>query len=235
MNKQTGWVNATKFCDEHDKRFRNWTQNKQTKDLISVFSNEEIGPMEFQRSKITNQDEDNSLSDSDSTNESDRSDVSGPNNWSILVKGGKRDSDYIISGTYIHPDLVPALAMWISPSFHLKACKILNKYITKFWKENSDKLMEKCEQMAKEMERKLTENDDLANVVENLLDNVVHKPKNDNLLQTFLLFKLNNPLHKFQFATSRCQKRSVTKAKKEYLPNIQKLKSFLKWDIHQMQ
>ena len=32
-----------------------------------------------------------------------------------------------------------------------------------------------------------------------------------------MLFKLNNPHHKFQFATSRCQKRSVSKAKKRIL------------------
>ena len=120
----------------------------------------------------------------------------------------------VISGTYIHPDLVPALAMWISPDFHLKACKILNEYITKYWKDNSDKLMDKCNQMVKEMEKKSSENNDMASVVEGLLDDVVPKPKNENLLQTFLLFKLNNPQHKFQFATSRCQKRGVNKAKK---------------------
>jgi hypothetical protein len=112
---------------------------------------------------------------------------------------------------------VPALAMWISPAFHLKACKILNEYIVKFWKENSDKLMDKCTQMAKEIEDKSKQNDDMASVVEGLLDNVVHKPKNDKLLQTFLLFKLNNPQHKFQFATARCQKRGVVKVKKRII------------------
>ena len=37
--------------------------------------------------------------------------------------------------------------------------------------------MEKCEQMAKEMETKSIHNDDLSNVVENLLDDVIHKQK----------------------------------------------------------
>ena len=38
MNKQTGWVNATKFCDDHNKRFRNWTQNTTNKRFNFSFS-----------------------------------------------------------------------------------------------------------------------------------------------------------------------------------------------------
>ena len=32
-------------------------------------------------------------------------------NWFVLVKGGKANTDHLTNGTYIIPDLVPALAM----------------------------------------------------------------------------------------------------------------------------
>ena len=51
MNKQTGWVNATKLCDDHNKLFRNWTRLQQTQDLISTFHKAKIGPITFRASK----------------------------------------------------------------------------------------------------------------------------------------------------------------------------------------
>ena len=36
----------------------------------------------------------------------------------------------LIAGTYIHPDLVPSVAGWISPSFQIKANRVVNGYIT---------------------------------------------------------------------------------------------------------
>ena len=110
--------------------------------------------------------------------------------------------------------------------------------------------MDKCNQMVKEIEDKSKQNDDMASVVEKLMDDVVPKPKNENLLQTFMLFKLNNPQHKFQFATSRCQKRGVNKAKKRifakhpeaqiifemgYTPNAMNLNNVIKDKLNKEQ
>ena len=58
INKQTGYVNASKLCTDHKKQFHHWTQNNQTKKLIQAFSSEQIanyaGPTEFRGSRTTN-------------------------------------------------------------------------------------------------------------------------------------------------------------------------------------
>ena len=59
------------------------------------------------------------------------------------------------------------------------------------------------------LQRTTTFADDLGNMINQLSPDVVPKPKNSNLLETFMLFKLNDPLHKFHYATARCQKRSM--------------------------
>src|SRR5271156_1746973 len=46
----------------------------------------------------------------------------------------KTDKDKLISGTYLHPDLVPSIAGWISPEFQLKANRVVNRYIIDEWK-----------------------------------------------------------------------------------------------------
>src|SRR5271156_6697052 len=50
----------------------------------------------------------------------------------------KTDTDRLISGTYIHPDLVPSVAGWISPLFQLKANRVVNGYIMEEWKAKLD-------------------------------------------------------------------------------------------------
>jgi KilA-N domain len=47
--------------------------------------------------------------------------------WSVVVKGGGIE-DYVINGTYIHPRLLPALAMWINPSFYFLAAEITENF-----------------------------------------------------------------------------------------------------------
>lgn len=49
----------------------------------------------------------------------------------VIVTGGKETT---IRGTYLHPLLVPALAMWISPKFGVSASRIVNDYIAREYK-----------------------------------------------------------------------------------------------------
>src|SRR5271156_2058621 len=46
----------------------------------------------------------------------------------------KTDKDKPISGTNVHPDLVPSIAGWISPLFQVKANRVVNRYIISEWK-----------------------------------------------------------------------------------------------------
>ena len=52
----------------------------------------------------------------------------------ILHNFNHTDADRLISGTYLHPDLVPSIAGWISPEFQLKANRVVNRYIVDEWK-----------------------------------------------------------------------------------------------------
>jgi hypothetical protein len=45
---------------------------------------------------------------------------------SMITISGGNDLDY--RGTYIHPDLIPSIASWISPAFALKVNRIVNEY-----------------------------------------------------------------------------------------------------------
>ena len=57
-----------------------------------------------------------------------------------VIKGGKIE---IIRGTYVHPDLIPHIASWASPTFAVKVSRIVNKYINKKELEKKEKLLEK--------------------------------------------------------------------------------------------
>ena len=39
------------------------------------------------------------------------------------------DVERLIYGAYLHPDLIPSVAGWISPCFQSKLCRVVNKYI----------------------------------------------------------------------------------------------------------
>ena len=53
-----------------------------------------------------------------------------------FVLGGGDEADWIKSGTYIHPDLVPSVAGWISADFQIKANRVVNAYIVRQYKNS---------------------------------------------------------------------------------------------------
>jgi hypothetical protein len=50
----------------------------------------------------------------------------------IVINSGNTDT--LIRGTYAHPDLVPHIASWVSPSFAIKVSRIVNE-----WRSQSPK------------------------------------------------------------------------------------------------
>ena len=57
----------------------------------------------------------------------------------ITVKGGDKKLQ-MVTGTYAHPDLVPHIASWVSPSFAVKVSRIVNEYFVKEEKERCSRL-----------------------------------------------------------------------------------------------
>lgn len=64
----------------------------------------------------------------------------------IAITGGKNE----IRGTYVHPDLIPHIASWASPTFAVKVSQIINKYfIRKAIKEKEKLIKDKDDKIGK--------------------------------------------------------------------------------------
>ncbi|QRI42887.1 N1R/p28-like protein [Cheloniid poxvirus 1] len=100
MMKENGFINATKLCKLGGKEFYNWRKLEGSKDLISKV--EEINGI--------------------------WKDLGG---MILEVKNeSKGKHQYEVAGSYVHQDLVPHIASWISPSFAVKVSKIINCYVS---------------------------------------------------------------------------------------------------------
>ena len=55
----------------------------------------------------------------------------------ITITGGNQP---LIRGTYAHPDLVPHIASWVSPSFAIKVSRIVNEYLVREEKDRCARL-----------------------------------------------------------------------------------------------
>jgi hypothetical protein len=99
--KSNGFINGTKLSTDGGKRYRDWTANKNTIELIKALQEE-----------------------------------GSQNSGSPQILENNGNS--ITSGTYIHQDLIPHLACWISPSFALKVSKIVNQYMITEFKQKID-------------------------------------------------------------------------------------------------
>ena len=85
MKKDSGWVNATKLCRQGGKRFKKWLENKSSIDLMTLLSSM-LNKTEFENEKAMAR---------------IRADVS-----KCIQTSSATVEDCVISGTYIHPDLV---------------------------------------------------------------------------------------------------------------------------------
>jgi len=61
----------------------------------------------------------------------------------IITSGS--DKETILRGTYVHPDLIPHIASWVSPAFAYKVSKIVNNFLIKEKEDEIRKLSgDKC-------------------------------------------------------------------------------------------
>src|SRR5271154_1630011 len=103
----------------------------------------------------------------------------------IPITGGQI---VVIRGTYAHPDLIPHIASWASPSFAVRVSKIINGYfIKKAIKEKEkiikkkddkiDKLIEENKSQTKKIDILLSKNNKMDNRIKRLLK------KNDEIYE----------------------------------------------------
>ena len=117
MDKSNGYINASKLCSAGGRRFHDWFRLKSSHELLQHFQSEMA--LQFTPANLENLDL--ALLDSEmGIPVSVCKSITTPN-----ISG----EDRLISGTYIHPDLIPSVAGWISPVFQLNANRIVNSYL----------------------------------------------------------------------------------------------------------
>ncbi len=239
MNMETGYINATKLCNDGGKKFFKWNENAGNKELIKYFE-ENHGSPNLEGHKYE-------------------------------VRNGTKCNN--INGTYVHPDLIPHIASWVSPAFAYKVSKIVNNFLIKEKEDEIRKLSgDKCklQQMLEEanIERReaekraekmlqdmIDQNDrthaklddtkktlDKAEVdnhkikttlnrvearVEKIVEEVVPPTKQISLHEQFGIMKLNDKSGKYQYKVYCTQARNVGTAKYSILKAYPKAELFL--------
>src|SRR5271156_6604057 len=118
IDKSDGYVNATKICSSGGKQFYQWTRNEANQRLKKALEGDMV--LDY------TPDEENALQGTSLQNCREV--------CKYVQTENKIEEDRLISGTYMHPDLVPSIAGWISPEFQLKANRVVNRYIVDEWK-----------------------------------------------------------------------------------------------------
>src|SRR2546428_5647193 len=102
INKEYGYINATKLCKDGGKHFFHWNESKASKQLKQVLENhlkENYMAVDYTPH--------NSLTLGDTS-------IGIPSEVCKYVQTeNKTEVDCLISGTYCHPLLVPHIASWI--------------------------------------------------------------------------------------------------------------------------
>ena len=134
MMKKNSYINATKLCSEHNKQLKHWLENKNGKDLIDEVKKD----INHSKSSTVAYPAVEKNGDMNTNNEEIEP--------IITIKGGNKKLQ-LITGTYVHPLLIPHIASWISPVFAIKVSKIVNEFLITEYKnkllEKDKKLMEK--------------------------------------------------------------------------------------------
>jgi KilA-N domain len=129
-----GFINASKMCKDGGKDFFRWSRLKSSEELINTLEGmigdkelSEIGGCDEGDPKVCTENGSLALQITDHLK------------WRSVIRpittANKSEEDKLVSGTYVHPDLIPSIAGWISPQFQIKANRVVNAFIAHQYKE----------------------------------------------------------------------------------------------------
>ncbi|QRI42888.1 N1R/p28-like protein [Cheloniid poxvirus 1] len=158
----------------------------------------------------------------------------------IEVKNeSKGKHQYEVSGSYIHQDLIPHIASWISPSFAIKVSKIINCYVsgkyefklkeklkkeekynmdTQELKEYNKRMEEKYDRDTRELKTELIElKTELKKIEERLKDKVIN-PTSPNKLHRLVILQSKRDPNSFKTLRLQAERlnQETNKYKNEY-------------------
>lgn len=108
--RNDGYINATKLCTAGGKDYYDWSRLKGSKAYIEYLSRDLLGTGK----------------------------VGAP--VDEIPSVGSNPNDKIVSGTYVHPELITTIAQWISVEFATRVSRIVNNYLVKQHKDQIKKL-----------------------------------------------------------------------------------------------
>ena len=159
MMKKNSYVNASKLCKKYDKEYKFWSRNENSNELINIV-----------RKRIQQK---NLMVQKDTINKID--DICDEIHPIIIIKGGGDINK--ISGTYIHPLLIPHVASWISPEFGIRVSEIVNEYLNAECKNKLLKKEQELNEKKQELDEKKQKNLTLINKVDILLKKMDEQTK----------------------------------------------------------
>ena len=98
--KQNGYVNISKLCTEHNKKFNDWKRLKRSVELMEFLS----------------------------------ASAGIPADGLVLNPSEKID----LRGSYVHPEIAPDVAAWISPIIGITVSRIVNSFQVRELREQID-------------------------------------------------------------------------------------------------
>jgi len=182
IDRNTGYFNATKLCQDGGKEFKNWARNKSSQELIQY-----IVTVEKATARIR---------------------AIGPQ---YAVKGGKDVQNEKVSGTYVSDNLILAIASWLSPEFYVKCNNIIKHYFISEYKNQLQEAERMVNSMREEVMRKTEKLNSIINdvAVKTKDDGLMHVFA--IIAKNIDYEKLNRPLSAaddYPFTTARVQKRN---------------------------
>ena len=100
IHSKTGYVNATKLCTDGGKHFYHWRNNIHSKELIHEVALRLANQKNLDPHGIP---------------------------WAPVFE--ERDQSNQVNGLYVHPLLIPHVAIWCSAKFAVTVSEIINHYI----------------------------------------------------------------------------------------------------------
>jgi hypothetical protein len=219
VDKQDGYVNATKLCSDGGKQFYHWKESKVSKELVST-----LYQYKFQQAiDLDETQEPWSLSSYSPVKEVVR----------LVQTNNDNDPERAISGTYVHPLLVPHIACWVSPSFALKAASIINFFIVEEWRarlqasqqattqlltnlhqsqltlEDAHQMVATSEQQNKSLHDEVQVKQEVVGLLEEQVGERTRERQLWSKTHSFTMLKLNDENSAHSFYVIRCQGRSV--------------------------
>lgn len=179
IDRETGYFNATKLCQDGGRRFHKWLENKQAKDLL----------------------------------ESCKSDHPNSPAARYTIEGNKNKIyNEIISGTYVHEDLILNIACWVSSDFYWKCVKIVKEYFihefkTKYLADNQA-LTLKLQEIDVKLREIKVRNEKLEGYVEDISPKTEDTAKHNK----FAIVQKSNSNDTYPWKILRIQKRNVKQA-----------------------